>query len=649
MDSAATFGSGLVRSVPQHRFASVAARLALLLAGASVAISGCAPARTATTRSAASPATAPADLSRVVSGRTMQPIVERPDPAIAKIREEGLEHSKVMDTLDYLCNVIGPRLTASPNAKRANQWTRDQLESWGLTNAHLEPWGPFGRGWEVRRYSLQVVEPMEISMISYPKAWSPGLPEPLLSDAVYIDATSEAELEKYRGKLKGKIVLLGTIRNVEAHYTPLANRLTDEELAKLEVAHNGDSAMLGQPQARAQTASERAAMAAQQNPQIEAMMRRRAREERAAAATRPASTRPAATVRPTTAPAGPTSGPAFGGPRGNQGFLTRALAFASTEGAALILTPSTQGDGGTFYVQNALIPGQSPFGGGATTRVWSPDAPAITPQVTVAVEDFNRVARMIERGQTPKILADLQVAFHDEDKMGYNTVAELPGTDLKDQIVMVGAHLDSWHSGTGATDNGVGSAAAMEAIRIIKAAGLHPRRTIRVALWTGEEQGLFGSAAYVKQHLGYDANPRQRNGFGPATRPARNIVKGDEFDRVSVYFNLDNGSGKIRGVYAQGNALAVPIFEKWLTPFHDLGAKTVTLSNTGSTDHISFDDIGIPGFQFIQDTIEYNTRTHHSNQDNYDRIQADDMKQASTILAAFLYDAAMMDEKFPRK
>jgi Zn-dependent M28 family amino/carboxypeptidase len=275
---------------------------------------------------------------------------------------------------------------------------------------------------------------------------------------------------------------------------------------------------------------------------------------------------------------------------------------------------------------------------------------------------------MLQRGQQLTMSCDMQVQFYDGDPMSYNVIAEIPGTDLKDEIVMVGAHLDSWHSGTGATDNGAGSACAMEAVRIIQSLGLKPRRTIRVALWTGEEQGLLGSAAYVKQHLGSDPDAAARReairrafqeaaeAGDPTTQPAtppapvaRNIKKEAEYDKLSVYFNLDNGTGKIRGVYAQGNRQAVPLFSEWLKPFADLGANTVTLSNTGSTDHVSFDGIGLPGFQFIQDQIEYNSRTHHSNQDNYDRLQAPDMKQASTIMATFVWNAANMDERFPRK
>ena len=256
---------------------------------------------------------------------------------------------------------------------------------------------------------------------------------------------------------------------------------------------------------------------------------------------------------------------------------------------------------------------------------------------------------MIEQGVKPKIAVDLSVAFHDDDLMGYNTVAEIPGTDLKDEVVMVGGHMDSWHGGTGATDNAAGVSAAMEAVRIIKTLDLKPRRTVRVALWSGEEQGLFGSRAYVAEHFG--KSPPAFGGPGSAENDKDSdepAVK-PEYDKFSVYFNLDNGTGKIRGVYLQGNEAVRPIFRKWLQPFRDMGAATITAANTGGTDHQSFDGIGLPGFQFIQDEIEYDTRTHHSNQDVFDRIQADDMTQASVILAAFVYNAANLDEKLPRK
>jgi Zn-dependent M28 family amino/carboxypeptidase len=272
---------------------------------------------------------------------------------------------------------------------------------------------------------------------------------------------------------------------------------------------------------------------------------------------------------------------------------------------------------------------------------------------------------MLQHGEKLKMAVDLKVQFHDNDLMAYNTVAEIPGTDLKNEIVMVGGHMDSWHSGTGATDNGAGVAAAMEAVRIIKALDLHPRRTIRIALWSGEEQGLMGSRAYVTKHFGYFTNrsetstatrsPKDEEGDQPVSRasstngPTRKLVKQREYEKLSAYFNLDNGGGKIRGVYMQGNEAVRPIFRRWLDPFADLGAETLTLANTGGTDHTSFDAIGLPGFQFIQDPMDYRSRTHHSNEDVFDRIAPDDLKQASVIMAAFVYNAAMADEKLPRK
>jgi Zn-dependent M28 family amino/carboxypeptidase len=271
----------------------------------------------------------------------------------------------------------------------------------------------------------------------------------------------------------------------------------------------------------------------------------------------------------------------------------------------------------------------------------------------MAVEHYNRIARMLAAGEKVKMTVDLAVEWQDADLMGYNTIAEIPGTDLKDEIVMLGGHMDSWHAGTGATDNGAGVSVAMEAVRIIQTLGLKPRRTIRIGLWTGEEQGLLGSRAYVAEHFGKMETP-PATGAAPAAAPggrpaAGNLVTKPEYEKFSGYFNLDNGTGKVRGVYLQGNESIRGLFRQWLTPFRDMGANTLSISNTGGTDHLSFDGIGLPGFQFIQDEIEYDTRTHHSNQDVFDRIQGDDMKQAATIMAAFVYNAATRDEKLPRK
>ncbi len=343
-------------------------------------------------------------------------------------------------------------------------------------------------------------------------------------------------------------------------------------------------------------------------------------------------------------------------------FDRKKARFLAEEGAALLVDPSPQGDGGTLFVGSASVPGASPSPspgqGGRRVRAWDKDAPATIPQLVLADEHYNRMVRMIRQGESPKMAVELAVRFHDDDPMGYNTVAEIPGTDLKNELVMLGGHMDSWHGGTGATDNAAGVAVAMEAVRILKALDLKPRRTVRIALWSGEEQGLLGSRAYVAQHFGkrpVSPGPggaiasASTSGDGAAPKGASGASARPEYEAFSAYFNLDNGTGKVRGVYLQGNEAVRPIFRKWLQPFRDLGASTLTIANTGGTDHQSFDGIGLPGFQFIQDGIEYRARTHHSNQDVYDRIQADDMKQAAVIMAAFVYNTAMRDEKLPRK
>ncbi len=575
------------------------------------------------------------------------------DP-IDRIKEEGLQRSQVMATMGYLTDVIGPRLTGSPNLKRANEWTRDKLAAWGLVNAHLEAWGPFGRGWSLKRFSAQVVAPQCIPLIGYPKAWSPGVEGTLEAPVVYFDAKTEAEFAKYKGKLKGAIVLMSPMRDVQARFAPLAVRKTDSEL--LELADADEPAPRG---------GRRGAGGPNGGPR---------------AAGGPAG--PAAAGAPTVAGAPPAAGAPGQQPRmgrfrspemmAQMELQRKKMLFLAGEEVAMLVEPSSQGDGGTFFVQSASIPGANPFGGGGgggggaqgpRVTVYSKDAPKIIPQLVLAKEHYNRLVRMCEAGESVKIAVELKVEFHDQDLMAYNTVAEIPGTDLKNEVVMLGGHMDSWHSGTGATDNGAGVSVGMEAMRILKALDLKPRRTIRIALWTGEEQGLMGSTAFVREHFGRSPQ-RGFGGGGPAgnapaagqngngngaTKDSTDSTTKANYDNFSVYFNLDNGTGKIRGVYMEGNETARPIFRKWLTPFREMGATTLTARNTGGTDHMSFDGIGLPGFQFIQDEVEYDTRTHHSNQDVFDRIQADDMKQASVIMAAFIYNAATMDQKFPRK
>jgi len=522
-----------------------------------------------------------------------------PKEVIDKIRDEGLNKSQVMQTLSYLSDVIGERLTGSPNLKHANEWTKETLTKWGLQNAKLEAWGPFGRGWELKDFKAEVVAPYTFPVIAYPKAWSPSTKGAVTSEVVYLDAKTDADLEKYKGKLNGKIVLISEPRELKADFTGMGNRLTDEELAKMASAPNPADA------------------ARRPQPNQEQMQRRL------------------------------------------QGFVEAAKRanFLVQEGAAVIIDNSRNGSGGTVFVQSASVAQEIPanplemFTSRTRLQPYQKEAESkMIPQMTMATEEYNRLVRMIKFGTDVKMTVNIQTQYHDDDPMVYNTTAEIPGTDpqLKDQLVMLGGHMDSWHAGTGATDNGAGVAVAMEAVRILQAAGLKPRRTIRIALWTGEEQGLLGSRAYVKQHFGEMQNQSPTAAFGMGGQPGT-LVKGSEYDKLSAYYNLDNGTGKIRGVYLQGNSAVAPIFKAWLDPFKDLGATTLTLSNTGGTDHLSYDAIGLPGFQFIQDEIEYDARTHHSNQDVFDRIQADDMKQAATIMAAFIYQSAMMDEKIPRK
>jgi hypothetical protein len=524
------------------------------------------------------------------------------DPVVAKIRDEGLNHSQVMQTLSYLSDVIGPRLTASPNMKRACEWTRDTMARWGMQNAHLEAWGPFGRGWTLKRFSAQVTDPQDFPLIAYPKAWSPGTNGPLNADVVYFDAKDENDMARFKGQLKGKIVLTSPMREVKAHFEAPGSRRDEKNLLALA------NAPMPRPAGRG-------GFGGGNNPNANAF-------------------------------------------RAQAQFNAAKYMFLQNEGAALLVDPSRAGDGGTIFVQSATVPQPPPAGGTPgpggprAIQAYDKNAPAIPPQMVIAIEHYNRIVRMIQAGEKVKMEVNLAVEFQDKDLNGYNTVAEIPGSDptLKDEIVMLGGHMDSWHSGTGATDNGAGVAVAMEAARIIQSLGLKPRRTIRVGLWTGEEEGLLGSRAYVAQHFGKMETPAAGTpaaGDGASTPPV--LVKGPEYDKLAGYFNLDNGTGKIRGVYLQGNDNVAALFRQWLAPFRDLGAETLSLSNTGGTDHLSFDGIGLPGFQFIQDEIEYDARTHHSNMDVFDRIQADDLKQAATIMATFVYNTAMRDEKLPHK
>ena len=499
--------------------------------------------------------------------------------AVRLIREEGLERSQVMETMFWLTDVYGPRLTGSPLLDSAMAWAVRRLESWGLANVHREPWGPFGRGWTLHHVRAEVTAPVAFPVLAYPKAWSPDIDGPVTAEVVRFDVEDTSAFAAYRGKLRGKIVLLEPPRELKEPFEPLARRRDAEDLLALANA------------ARPEGGGRR--YSAEVLRQLELAQRR--------------------------------------------------LQFLYEEAPLAILDRGYRGDYGTVFVDAADVPAAPGTPWYERPGPWEPGVRVI-PQFTVAVEHYNRIYRLLERGFRVEMTLDLDVSFNDDDPYEYNLIAELPGTDprIGDEVVMLGAHFDSWHAGTGATDNAAGSAVMMEAMRILKAVydwlGRGPRRTIRLALWTGEEQGLLGSRAYVDQHFA------ELRGWG---QPPGRLKP--EHEKFSVYFNLDNGGGKIRGVYLQGNEAVAPIFRAWLAPFHDLGAATLSLRNTGGTDHLSFDAVGLPGFQFIQDHLAYGTRTHHSNMDVFDHVIEDDLKQAATIIAAFAYHAAERDTRIPRK
>ena len=495
--------------------------------------------------------------------------------AISRIRYEGFHNSQVMSIATGLMDSIGERLTGSPNMKRANEWTRDKLTELGLTNAHLEAWGPFGRGWANQYVNARMTSPDIVPLMVYAKAWTPGTNGVVTGKCIRATIDEKKDFDKYRGKLAGMIVILGTDAEVKPIVESPYKRYSDEDLAKL-----GDYEIPGErPPFR-----------------MAEILRRR------------------------------------------QLMKDINQFFAEEKVLAVIDHSRGTAGGGTVFVQSG-----GSYRIGETTTV---------PQLTMASEHWSRIARLLDQKKDVTLELNVTNNFYDEDPMQYDTIAEIPGTDKKDEVVMLGAHLDSWHAGTGATDNGAGSVVMMEAVRILKALDIKPRRTIRIGLWSGEEEGLLGSQGYVEQHFGSrppSDDPNLKGVPSLLRRDAGPITVKPEQAKVSAYFNVDNGTGKIRGVYLQENEAVAPIFDAWMKPFKDLGMNTLTMRNTGGTDHLSFDAVGIPGFQFIQDPIEYETRTHHSNMDVYDRLQPDDLKQISVIVASFVYDAAMRDQMLPRK
>lgn len=512
---------------------------------------------------------------------------------VHRIRQEAFKKSKVMDHLFYLVEVNGPRITGSPGFQGAADWAVKRLDEYGLKNTRQEKWGPFGIGWSRSYYSAHLMTPQYEALIGVPIGWTPSTKGAVRGTPVLAplrrygqfprdEASIDAFMEKHKGKLAGRIVLLAELKDVEPHERAEMHRYTNDELAERATAPDGSIPLnidYTDPNLEIPEDGERLRDFLSQAPAWFSEMRRKERMR-------------------------------------IQGKLNK---FLVEEGVALVILPAANGDGGTVF---------PPRMGDR-----DPNFPVPPPAIALTPEQYNRIIRLIEHGIQPQIEAETRTTLHRDTLDSINVIGEIPGGAKADEIVMLGGHLDSTEAALGATDNGAGCAVMMEAVRILKALNLPLARTVRIALWGGEEQGLLGSEAYVKEHFGDPETMR---------------VTG-EHDRLSGYFNVDNGSGKIRGVYLQENDMVRPIFESWLRPFQDLDARTLSIRNTGGTDHLSFDAVGLPGFQFIQDPLEYNTRTHHSNMDAYDRAQPEDLMQAAAIVASFIYHAANREDKLPRK
>ncbi len=489
---------------------------------------------------------------------------------LMKIRDEGLNHSQAMDIESWLADVYGPRITGSPGYKQAADWAMKKMTEIGLSNVHVEKW-PFGKGWSLTRFSANMIEPQVMPLIGTPRAWTPGTGGPVVADVVRVEINSEADFEKYRGKLAGKIVLTQPPREVKMLEGRITWRMDDGLLR--------EAAAMPIPQPRA------AGHAPDRGLQDKIQ----------------------------------------------QFFLAEKVVAAFDRGSDQTtvmaggmenMTPMTQRtDGGTVFVS-----GPGPHD--------NANAGKVVPAVTLAVEHYNRMVRILDKGIPVKVELNVQAQFHDEtDANGMNIIGEIPGTDLASEVVLLGAHFDSEPGATGATDNAAGCSVMLETMRVLKAIGARPRRTIRVALWDAEESGLQGSKAYVRQHVADIQTMRLK----------------PEHEKLSAYYNVDNGSGRIRGVWMQSNLAVRPIFEQWIEPLRDLGVTTLAGRSVSGSDYVSFDAAGIPAFQFIQDRLEYNSRTHHSNMDFVDRVQRDDMLQMAVVVATFAYDTAMRDQKLPRK
>jgi carboxypeptidase Q len=519
---------------------------------------------------------------------------DRPDLGqVGRIKTEAFDNSQVMETLGYLTDVYGPRLTASKEFREALNWAAKRLEGYGIVNVKQEKWGPFGRSWSLKQASIEMLEPRYAALDAQALAWSDNTPGPVTGETVFTPFGNgrqqqdpkkmQDDLDKYmaawKGKLKGKIVMITAKRDVASDTDPFFTRYSDKELSEIGVAPRPIAKLSEVKELKFPDDLVEERRFVQSLP---GWVRDQLAEER-------------------------------------RKITANRVKFWRDQGVLAVLNTIDQGHDGLVVAQAA-----GPY---------NANDPLAPPSFVVTHEQYNRMLRLMEKNISVKVRLNLQADTSSGNVDSYNLTGEIPGGAKKDELVMLGAHFDSWHSGTGATDNAAGSAVMIEVMRILKTLNLKMDRTVRIALWSGEEQGLLGSKAYIKEHFG-----------DPATMKLT-----DEHAKLSGYFNIDNGSGKVRGVYLQDNDAMRPIFEQWLAPFRDQGVTTISIRNTGGTDHLSFDAVGLPGFQFIQDELDYETVTHHTNIDTVDHIQATDLMQIAAVVASVVYDAANRPEMLPRK
>ncbi len=494
---------------------------------------------------------------------------------------EGTNNSRVMEHLSWLADVFGPRIPGSPAYSQAAAWAVKRFTELGLSGAAIEPAGEFGLGWSYEYVSAHMTAPSYMPIVAYPRPWTGSTKGKISGSPVLAVVSSKADMDRFRGRLKGAIVLVKEPRPVHPSFSAPASRLDDKGLKELEET--------------------------------------------------PIPVKPAKPGEPEA-----------GGPKWEE-----LEEFFKTEEVGCLVEPSSgsRSDFGTIRVDA--------YGGNGKDHLTRGQSP----RIIVVAEQYNRICRILDLKVPVTLEIEVRTTVRDADTQGYNVTAEIPGTDKKDELVMLGGHLDSWAGGTGAVDDASGCAVAMEAMRILKALGVKPRRTIRAAFWTGEEEGFYGSRGYVVRHFGdtdkqslakMDFEVLNRGWRDPLGASTKLLAKPD-YAKISGYFNYDNGSGRIRGLYLQENFAVRPIFEAWMKPLEDLGVTAIALQNTDGTDHLPFDYIGIPGFQFIQDPLDYSSGLHHTNQDVYDHAVAEDLVQSAVVMAYFVYQTAMREEMLPRK